>query len=201
MKKIIKKILIFTILCSIIGITIDIFSDDNYKIKTEYGDVFIASCDSWGETAFISNSEHNFDLSISFIGSEKDLMSICDTEYFRCYRLKNAKEDFYICGLKPNGDYFWISPDEDKAPTFFKEKYSEDFKKVFLTDKHIMEITLPYMDSIYHNEFINMAKKLVSGDFEDLDKYGLTEEMINDKNSLEEKIVIMEEYLNNNAIG
>ena len=63
-----------------------------------------------------------------------------------------------------------------------------------------MEVTLQYMDSIYHNEFINMARKMIEGDFEGLDKYGLTEEMINDKESLEEKVTIMEEYLRNSKI-
>lgn len=199
MKKKIKSLVKAIIICLIIGIIIYSCSDRRYKIKTEYGDVFHVFCDSWGEVAFISNPEHNFDISIDYIGSKKDLTPVCDTEYFRCYRLKNVKEDLYICGLKPDGDYFWIGPDEEKAPPFFKEEYSEDFKKVFLADKYIMEVTLPYMDSIYHNEFINMAKIMVAGEFEDLDKYGLTEEMINDKESLEEKVAIMEEYLRNNT--
>ena len=42
-----------------------------------------------------------------------------------------------------------------------------------------------------------MAKKLTSGDYKDLEQYGLTQEMINDKDSLDEKIRIMEDYLNN----
>lgn len=200
MKKI-KRLIKVIVICSILGIMFYSCSDNDYYIKTEYGDIFHAHCDLWAEDAFISDLEHNFEISINFIGSKKDLTSVCDTEYFRCYRLKNVKEDLYICGLKPDGDYFWIDPDEEKAPIFFKEEYSEDFKKVFLADKYIMEITLPYMDSIYHNEFINAAKKMVSGSFEALDKYGLTEEMINDKKTLNEKIAIMEEYLNNNAIG
>ena len=38
------------------------------------------------------------------------------------------------------------------------------------------------MDDIYHDEFVTMAEKMVSGDFEGLDKYGLTEGMIQDTN-------------------
>ena len=121
---------------------------------------------------------------------------MCDTNYFRCYKFHNEIENMYICGLKPDGDYFWIGLDEE-APPFFKEKYSEKFKKVFLADKYIMEVTLNYMDDVYHKEMQEMAKKLTSGDYEGLEQYGLTQEMINDKDSLDEKIRIMEDYLNN----
>ena len=161
MKKKIKGLIKAIIICLIIGIIIYSCSDRRYKIKTEYGDVFNARCDSWGPDASISNLEHNFEISFDYIGSEKDLTAVCDTEYFRCYRLKNVKVDLYICGLKPDGDYLWIRPDEEQAPLWFQEEYSEDFKKVFLADKYIMEVTLQYMDSIYHNEFINMARKMV----------------------------------------
>ena len=68
-------------------------------------------------------------------------------------------------------------------------------KSELLCDSILMEITLPYLDRVYHDEIMDMAQKLTSGNYEGLDKYGLTEEMINDKESLEEKIGIMEEYL------
>ena len=51
-----------------------------------------------------------------------------------------------------------------------------------------------YMDGVYHDEIMDMAQKLTSGNYEGLDKYGLTEEMINDKESLDEKIGIMEKW-------
>ena len=60
-----------------------------------------------------------------------------------------------------------------------------------------MEVTLNYMDDVYHKEMQEMAKKLTSGNYEGLEQYGLTQEMINDKESLDEKIKIMEDYLNN----
>ena len=41
-----------------------------------------------------------------------------------------------------------------------------------------------------------MAEKIVSEDFEGLDKYGLTEEMIQDTKSLEEKTKILKNYFN-----
>ena len=72
------------------------------------------------------------------------------------------------------------------------------FLKVFLADKYIMQVTMNYMDGVYHDEIMDMAQKLTSGNYEGLDKYGLTEEMINDKESLDEKIGIMEEYLKEN---
>ena len=169
-----------------------------YKIKMENGDCFIVDCDSWGESYIIINSEHIFLDAIKYFGSKDDIKLFCDTEYFRCYKLQNKVETLYICGLKPDGDYFWINNDENCAQYVFEEKYSEDFKKVFLADKYIMEVTLNYMDDVYHKEMQEMAKKLTSGDYEGLEQYGLTQEMINDKESLNEKIKIMEDYLKNN---
>jgi hypothetical protein len=60
-----------------------------------------------------------------------------------------------------------------------------------------MSILLPYLDNLYHSEVLKIALKLTSNDYEDLEQYGLTQEMINDKDSLDEKIRIMEDYLNN----
>ncbi len=172
--------------------------DYTYNIKMENGDCFIVDCDSWDESYIIINSEHNFLDAIKYFGSKDDIKLFCDTEYFRCYKLQNKSVNMYICGLKPDGDYFWINNDENCAQYVFEEKYSEDFKKVFLADKYIMEVTLNYMDDFYHKEMQEMAKKLTSGDYDGLEQYGLTQEMINDKESLNEKIKIMEDYLKNN---
>ncbi|MGB4090914.1 MAG: hypothetical protein WBK46_03080 [Ruminococcus flavefaciens] len=60
-----------------------------------------------------------------------------------------------------------------------------------------MSILLPYLDNLYHSEVLKIALKLTSNDYEGLEQYGLTQEMINDKDSLDEKIRIMEDYLNN----
>ena len=56
---------------------------------------------------------------------------------------------------------------------------------------------MPYLDNLYHSEVLKIALKLTSNDYEGLEQYGLTQEMINDKDSLDEKIRIMEDYLNN----
>ena len=53
------------------------------------------------------------------------------------------------------------------------------------------------LDEVYHEDVLKIALKLTSNDYEDLEQYGLTQEMINDKDSLDEKIRIMEDYLNN----
>ena len=169
--------------------------DYTYNIKMENGDCFIVDCDSWGESYIIINSEHNFWNAIKDFESEKDLSLLCDTDYFRCYKLQNKSVNMYICGLKPDGDYFPIDPDEKVTPEFFKEKYGEDFKKVFLADTYIMKITLYYMGGCYHSTMLNIAEKLIAKDYEGLEKFGLTQEMINDKESLKEKTKIMYDYL------
>ena len=169
-----------------------------YTIKMENGDYFTVNCDSWGESYIINNLEHNFWNAIKYFGSKDDISLLCDTEYFRCYKLHNESVNMYICGLKPDGDYFSVIADDKIAHKSFKDKFGDKFKKVFLADKYIMEVTLNYMDDVYHKEMQEMAKKLTSGDYDGLEQYGLTQEMINDKESLDEKIKIMEDYLKNN---
>ena len=171
--------------------------DYTYNIKMENGDCFKVDCDSWGESYIIINSEHHFLHAIKYFGSKDDIKLFCDTEYFRCYKLHNESVNMYICGLKPDGDYFCVYVDDKIAHNIFRNKFGEKFKKVFLADKYIMEVTLNYMDDVYHKEMQEMAKKLTSGDYDGLEQYGLTQEMISDKDSLDEKIRIMEDYLNN----
>lgn len=165
------------------------------NIKTEYGDHFTVRCAELIDFYILRDMNSDFEIDLKFFGYKKEFIPICDTEYFRCYRIQNEKEDFYICRFKPDGNFFWIDPNIEELLDYYKQKYSEDFKKIFLSDKNIMEITLKYMDDIYHDEFIDMAKKMVSRDFDGLDKYGLTEDMISDTESLNEKITIMENYL------
>ena len=173
-------------------------SNIKHRIKMETGDVFTVDCDTWGESYIIENYQHNFWRAIKYYDSKEDLSLICDTSIFRCYKFANRKECFYICGLKPDGNFFPIDPNDKTSPSYFKEEYSDGFLNVFLADKYIMQVTMNYMDGVYHEEIMEMAQKLTSGNYEGLDKYGLTEEMINDKESLDEKISIMEEYLKAN---
>jgi len=170
-------------------------SNIKHRIKMETGDVFTVDCDTWGESYIIENYQHNFWRAIKYYDSKEDLSLICDTSIFRCYRFANSKENFYICGLKTDGNYFCIDSSITDSPKWFKEEYGDDFLKVFLADKYIMQVTMDYMNGTYHDEIMNIAQKLTSGNYEGLDKYGLTEEMINDKESIDEKISIMEEYL------
>ena len=104
---IIVLIIAFTVILCFNGCS----SGKNYKVKTEYGDVFYMMYDSGfkGDVDSVTNLEHDFNVSIGYIDSEKDLTPICDTDYFRCYRFKNEIEDFYICGLKPDGNYTHIT--------------------------------------------------------------------------------------------
>ena len=77
------------------------------------------------------------------------------------------------------------------------ENDAERVKNIFLCDINLMKICIYDLDYHYHKEMQEMAKKLTSGNYEGLEQYGLTQEMINDKDSLDEKIRIMEDYLNN----
>ena len=192
-----KRTLSITLL-AIISTAFCSCSGHHYTIKTEYGDVFYAYSDYMNDDAFIGCSEHDFELSMECFESKSDLTPVCDTEYFRCYHFCNSVEDFYICGLKPDGKYYWIDADKQYSSGRYPDLFSDELLKVFLADKYIMQVTLNLMDGKHHGEIMDIAQKLTSGNYEGLNKYGLTEKMINDKESLDEKIGIMEEYLKTN---
>lgn len=76
---------------------------------------------------------------------------------------------------------------------------AEKVKSEFLCDALLMEICIIDLDHLYHDELVEMGEKFVNRDFEDLDKYGLTEEMIQDDKSLRAKIKVMNQYLSENC--
>ena len=217
MEKSIKKffktgcIAVLILIACIVWFLIWILSDRKFHVKTEYHDSFTAV------TGFLDkgyegvlrddNSDFWTSLGDAFI-SKENVIPICDTEYFRCYQIKTSEDDFYICKFKPDGEFFtmWSISfmqsyfnDEAEVLEHIKKWYGEDELKdispFFLSDTHITRTFLPYMNICYHDEMIAIAEKFVAKDFDGLDEYGLTNDMINDIPDLNEKFVIMNEYL------
>ncbi|MDE5854487.1 MAG: hypothetical protein K2H19_05430, partial [Ruminococcus sp.] len=103
----------------------------------------------------------------------------------KLYILKIKKYDeFFYTGFYLNDSYYYM-PEDDASKV----------KSELLCDSTLMKICLHDLDRFYHDELREMGKKFVNRDFEGLDKYGLTEDMIKDNESLEEKIKVMEHYL------
>lgn len=210
MKKVIKGFAIFfTVIFAItLKISLILFgliylflfgSERDYHIKTEYGDSFTVTHDTFYDPFwYISyDGSGSYDY-ICYFDSKRDIQPVCDSEYFRCYSLKNEKEDAYILKIKKYDEFFVLCNLYNTEDTKFYFKYNSSANKAkseFLCDSNLMEIILPFYDELYHDEMITVAEKMTAGDFDDLDKYGLTEEMINDSENLEEKIAVMEDYL------
>lgn len=188
-----KLLLVLSLLCLIMHWLFVGYTE--HKVKTKYGDVFIVTQYNFDSECDVRNAEHNFNVSLLFYNSKKDFIPICDTDYFRCYNFKNMKEDIYIFGFKNGEDYFWIRNGEAGCG----KKSLKNIRENFLSDKYSMEILLDNMDYYYHDEMLEIAEKLISGDYAGLEEYGLTEEMINDKESLDEKIKIMNDYLDSQS--
>ena len=193
MKKVIKKLSIT--FCIILLFFLLIILNRRQVINTEYGDSFTVIISLLDEEDFLKDNHSDFALPV-YYNDKHDLTPICDDEYFRCYRFKNNKEDFFICKIKEMDVFFSVSMTDEEYAQYIIKINSKEIKSNFLTDSYLMEICLPYLDSLYHDEFIELAKKFVSKDFEGLDKYGLTN--IEDETELTRKSKIMEEYLQKN---
>ena len=199
--KIIKFIIIFLVICISSFLLIWLLTNKKYHIKTEYGDSFTISDNRFLEDIFlVSDDNSKFFTSIYHFENENNFISLRDTQYFRCYQIKNDTENVYICKIKShNSNLFFVLNDDDKNMMLTNiQTDHERFFADFLCDDLYMSILLPYLDNLYHSEVLKIALKLTSNDYEGLEQYGLTQEMINDKDSLDEKIRIMEDYLKNN---
>ena len=194
-----KAIIAILIIFSFIGCLWLLFHGHKYHIKTEFGDSFTVSDNRMFEDIFlVSDDNSKFFTSIYHFESENDFISLRDSKYFRCYQIKNDTENVYICKIKShnNNPFFVLNDDKNMMLTNIQTDH-EWFFADFLCDSLYMSILLPYLDNLYHSEVLKIALKLTSNDYEGLEQYGLTQEMINDKDSLGEKIRIMEDYLNN----
>ena len=63
-----------------------------------------------------------------------------------------------------------------------------------------MKLCIDDLDYFYHDEMIEVGKKLINQEYEELEQYGLTKEMISDTESLKQKINIMKKYLKKQGV-
>ena len=200
MKKVKKAILI---LLAFIGCLWLLLHGHKYHIKTEYGDSFTVFCDDFGDLYSICDDNSDFSTGLYYFSDKKQLQAMCDNQYIRCYHILDGREDGYkdkyIFKIKKDDVFFAVRYSDVKSPSeYMFENDAERVKNNFLCDINLMKICIYDLDYHYHKEMQEMAKKLTSGDYEGLEQYGLTQEMINDRESLDEKIRIMEDYLKNN---
>lgn len=199
MKKVIKRVLISIAILLVIvllffGFFFWLFHDREYHIKTEYGDSFtvIGGGFTVDYSMYDDNSNHVAELEIY---RKRCLVPVCDSDHFRCYRYRNESDDFYVFKINKYDAFYTIYTNDEYTEDMLGGSVGKNIKSEFLCDSNLMEIVLPYFDKLYHDEIIAVAEKLIAGDYEALSGYGLTENMINDKESLDEKIRIMTDYL------
>ena len=200
-KGIIKYLTVVLIIILTVLLCFKSCSANEYKVKTEYGDQFIVFCDSFGDLYTIDDVNSNFSTDLYYFNDKKQIHAICDNQYIRCYRISDGSEDGYkdkfIFKIKKYDEFFSVRYGDVKYSSEYM--FKDDAIKVkneLLCDSTLMEICLPDLDSLYHDELREMSEKFINKDFKGLDKYGLTEEMIQDTKSLEEKTKILKNYFN-----
>ncbi len=204
-----KKIYITTTAAILIFLIVIIFfskciTSNTISIKTEFGDQFSVLCDDFGDLYVISDVNSDFYTDLYYFSNENQIHYVCDNQYIRCYRISDGREDGYkdrfIFKIKKYDEFFSVRYGNVKYSSeyMFKDD-AEKVKSEFLCDALLMEICIIDLDHLYHDELVEMGEKFVNRDFEDLDKYGLTEEMIQDDKSLRAKIKVMNQYLSENC--
>lgn len=196
----IVSIVFITVFFAIVLLLFYFFSDTHINIKTKYGDKFRVTCDAWGDMTWIEDKNSDFHLYIDNFSDKRDLQPICDNQYFRCYYINDSWVDYdatklYIFKIKKYDEFFYTGLNLNDDYYYMTESETAKVKNELLCDSTLMEICLSDLDRLYHDELVEMGEKFVNRDFDGLDKYGLTEEMISDTEYLNEKITIMENYM------
>ena len=176
-----------------------LFRGHVYHIKTEYGDSFTIRGGGFTDDYHIMDDNSEYMESIIHFEGKKQFKTICHSKYYTCYQVKTDSDNLFILKFPEYNNCFSICPSNEEYTLFLmKGKQGEIIKSELLCDSNLIELVLPYLDEVYHDKVADIALKHTSNDYKYLDKYGLTQEMINDKESLDEKIKIMEDYLKNN---
>ena len=196
-------IVLFSIICFILFIfaiiIVLLFRGHIYHIKTEYGDSFTIKAGVFTDDCCIMDDNSEYMESVIHFEGKKQFKTICHSEYYTCYQVKTESDNLFILKFPKYNNCFSISLSNEEYTIFLMEgKQGEIIKSELLCDSNLIKLVLPYLDEVYHYEVADIALKLTTGNYEGLEQYGLTQEMINDKESLDEKIRIMEDYLKNN---
>lgn len=176
------------------------FMSYTINVKTEYGDQFSVLCDGFGDLYVIDDVNSDFSTDLYDFTDKNQIHSVCDNQYIRCYRISDGSEDGYmdkfIFKIKKYDEFFAVRYGDVKYSSeyMFKDD-AEKVKNEFLCDALLMKICIIDLDYLYHDEMLEIGNKLINHEYDELEKYGLTDEMISDTESLNEKITIMENYL------
>ena len=197
MKKVFKFSLILAIpLVLLFLVGFFLFHEREYHIKTEYGDSFIICGGGFSGEYCILNEKSEIIAPIHTFNGKSDLQPICDSDLFRAYSFINEEEDIYIMKIKKY-DYFFIIDKNDTTYTkhLFESNRGEIIKNEFLSDIDLMTIVLPYFNQYYHNELVDIAQTLNSENIQFLKQYGLSQEMIDDRDTLNQKKQLIISFL------
>lgn len=181
---IITPIVLMYLLMFLVGFFL--FQAKEYNIKTEYGDSFVIYGGGFiGEYHISEENNKSIILATAEMYYKKsDLQPICDTDSFRAYSFINKHDEIYIMKIKKYDKFFVIYKDEEK---YNKHIFESIIKTELLSDIELMKVVLPYFNQYYHNELLDIAQTLNSDNIQSLNQYGLTQEMIDDEETLNQK--------------
>ncbi len=163
-----------------------LFQEKEYHIKTEYGDSFVIYGGGFVGEYYISeeNNKSRIIATAEMYYKKSDLQPICDTNSFRAYSFINKHDEIYIMKIKKYDEFFIIDRDDEK---YSKHIFESIIKTELLSDIELMKIVLPYFNQYYHDELLDIAQTLNSDNIQSLNQYGLTQEMIDDEETLNQK--------------
>ena len=181
---IITPIVLMYLLMFLVGFFL--FQTKEYNIKTEYGDSFVIYGGGFIGEYHISeeNNKSTILATAEMYYKKSDFQPICDTDSFRAYGFINKHDEIYIMKIKKYDEFFIIYKDEEK---YNKHIFESIIKTELLSDIELMKVVLPYFNQYYHDELLDIAQTLNSDNIQSLNQYGLTQEMIDDEETLNQK--------------
>lgn len=181
---IITPIVLMYLLMFLVGFFL--FQTKEYNIKTEYGDSFVIYGGGFIGEYHISeeNNKSTILATAEMYYKKSDFQPICDTDSFRAYSFINKHDEIYIMKIKKYDKFFIIDRDDEK---YNKHIFESIIKTELLSDIELMKVVLPYFNQYYHDELLDIAQTLNSDNIRSLNQYGLTQEMIDDEETHNQK--------------
>lgn len=185
LKKAVKILLIFIGMIAVLflaaaGIIFGILTSDTWseeKVTAEYGDEFTVVHEEFLDKWRLTNNDSHLSIAIEYYDDTEGIVGLCSTDSFKCYKAGSV----IIYCMAGENEFKVLAAAEE----LFETGETEIAHGILLSDGDVAKEYLPFfLEHNYHAETRDMLERLFKGEYDGLEKYGLTAEVIADEERL-----------------
>lgn len=188
LKKAVKILLIFIGMIAVLflaaaGVIFGILTSDTWseeQITAEYGDEFVITHEKFLDKWRLINNDSHLSIAIKHYDDTEGIVGLCSTDSFKCYKAGSV----IIYCMAGENEFKVLAAAEE----LFETGETKIAHGILLSDSDVVKKYLPFFLNNYHSETKDMLERLFKGEYDGLEKYGLTAEVIADEEMLGEII-------------